>query len=145
MFYYAYLMTQPDAEKLKIQSEIEGFKMYLGAAETKLMQFHNPPKMTPEVFQKYLPYAMVLGVQNIWGKKFSNVLNTMSEEEREAYEASAPYVSAALYSSLASSISVSSIAPTSSSNVGSSSSWSSGSSGGGFSGGGGGGGGGGGW
>lgn len=145
MFYYAYLMTQPDAEKLKIQSEIEGFKMYLGAAETKLMQFHNPPKMTPEVFQKYLPYAMVLGVQNIWGKKFSNVLNTMSEEEREAYEASAPYVSVALYSSLASSISVSSIAPTSSSNVGSSSSWSSGSSGGGFSGGGGGGGGGGGW
>ena len=57
-----------------MKSLIEGFKMYLGTAEEHLLKFHNPPEMTKTEFEKFLPYAMVLGVQDIWGQRFRNSL-----------------------------------------------------------------------
>ncbi|MCZ2083365.1 MAG: DUF2207 domain-containing protein [Flavobacteriales bacterium] len=140
---FQYLIKQPTPEKLETQSLIEGFKMYLGTAEEKTLQFHNPPAMTPEVFEKMLPYAMVLGVDKIWGQKFQNMLKTSSLENQQYH--SSWYVGSSmmnmnfantLSSSLSQSIASSSTQPSSSG---------SGSGGGGFSGGGGGGGGGGGW
>ncbi len=143
MVLYQYLIKQPTPEKLETQSLIEGFKMYLGTAEEKTLQFHNPPQMTPQVFETMLPYAMVLGVDKIWGQKFQNMLKTSSLANQQ-YNSSW-YVGASmmnmnfantLTSSLSQSIASSSTQPSSSG---------SGSGGGGFSGGGGGGGGGGGW
>ena len=141
--FYQYLIKQPTPEKLETQSLIEGFKMYLGTAEEKTLQFHNPPAMTPQVFETMLPYAMVLGVDKIWGNKFQNMLKTSSLENQQYH--SSWYVGSSmmhmnfantLTSSLSQSIASSSTQPSSSG---------SGSGGGGFSGGGGGGGGGGGW
>ena len=143
MVLYQYLIKQPTPEKLETQSLIEGFKMYLGTAEEKTLQFHNPPAMTPQVFETMLPYAMVLGVDKIWGNKFQNMLKNSSMANQQ-YNSSW-YVGSSmmnmnfantLTSSLSQSIASSSTAPSSSG---------SGSGGGGFSGGGGGGGGGGGW
>jgi hypothetical protein len=37
--------------KIKIKSLIEGFQMYMGAAENEQLKFHNPPEMTPEVLK----------------------------------------------------------------------------------------------
>ncbi|SEW02886.1 DUF2207 domain-containing protein [Kaistella antarctica] len=143
MVLFQYLIKQPTPQKLETQSLIEGFKMYLGTAEEKTLQFHNPPEMTPTVFETMLPYAMVLGVDKIWGQKFQNMLKTSSLGNQQ-YNSSW-YVGASmmnmnfantLTSSLSQSIASSSTQPSSSG---------SGSGGGGFSGGGGGGGGGGGW
>ncbi len=143
MILFQYLIKQPTPEKLETQSLIEGFKMYLGTAEEKTLQFHNPPEMTPQVFETMLPYAMVLGVDKIWGQKFQNMLKTSSLANQQ-YNSSW-YVGSSmmnmnfantLTSSLSQSIASSSTQPSSSG---------SGSGGGGFSGGGGGGGGGGGW
>lgn len=138
------LIKRPSEEKLRIQSLIEGFKMYMGAAENEQLKFHNSPKMTPEIFEKYLPYAMVLGVDDIWGKKFEAALAAMAIGYTSSWYVGSMLnmnsFGSALNSSLTNSISSGSTAPSSSS-----SSSSSGSSGGGFSGGGGGGGGGGGW
>lgn len=143
MVLYQYLIKQPTPEKLETQSLIEGFKMYLGTAEEKTLQFHNPPAMTPQVFETMLPYAMVLGVDKIWGNKFQNMLKNSSMANEQYH--SSWYVGSSmmnmnfantLTSSLSQSIASSSTAPSSSG---------SGSGGGGFSGGGGGGGGGGGW
>lgn len=140
---YQYLIKQPTPEKLNTQSLIEGFKMYLGTAEEKTLQFHNPPAMTPQVFETMLPYAMVLGVDKIWGQKFQNILKNSSLGS-QPYNSSW-YVGSSmmhmnfantLTSSLSQSIASSSTQPSSSG---------SGSGGEGFSGGGGGGGGGGGW
>lgn len=69
LFAYRYLIKRPSEEKLRKQSLIDGFKMYMGAAENEVIKFHNPPQMTPAIFETYLPYAMVLGVDKIWGKK----------------------------------------------------------------------------
>lgn len=136
------LIKRPSEEKLRIQSLIDGFKMYMGSAENEQLKFHNSPKMTPEILEKYLPYAMVLGVDDIWGKKFEAALAAMAIGYTSSWYMGSMLnmnsFGSSLNSSLSNSISSGSTAPSSSSS-------SSGSSGGGFSGGGGGGGGGGGW
>lgn len=70
-----FLIKKPLSEKIQIQSDIEGFRMYLSAAEYKQIQFHNPPEITPEIFEKNLPYAMVFGVEKIWGRKFNQIFH----------------------------------------------------------------------
>jgi len=139
---YQFLIKRPSEEKLRKKSLIEGFKMYMGAAENEQLKFHNPPQMTPQIFEKLLPFAMVLGVDEIWGEKFDNLLKNMTNGKEYAHSwyvgSSINHLalSSALNSSLTNSIQSSATQPSSSG---------SGSGGGGFSGGGGGGGGGGGW
>lgn len=141
---YQFLIKRPSEEKLRKKSLIEGFKMYMGAAENQQIKFHNPPEMTPQSFEKLLPFAMVLGVDEIWGKKFDDLLKKMSYEYQSNWYIGSSMnhfaMASVLNSSLTQSIQSSATQPSSS---GSSSG--SGSGGGGFSGGGGGGGGGGGW
>lgn len=50
-----------------------GLKLYLQIAEKRRIEFHNAPERSPEVFEKLLPYAMVLGVSDIWAKEFSDI------------------------------------------------------------------------
>jgi uncharacterized membrane protein len=138
--FFSFAIRRPSKEVLQLQSEIEGFKMYLGAAENHLIQFNNPPSLTPELFEKYLPYALVLGVDEIWGKNFDKLIqNGTIKYENQWYSGTSSFsynFANSMSHSLTSSITSSSTQPSSSS---------SGSGGGGFSGGGGGGGGGGGW
>ncbi|MCS3871241.1 putative membrane protein YgcG [Chryseobacterium ginsenosidimutans] len=139
---YQFLIKKPSEEKLRKKSLIDGFKMYMGAAENEQIKFHNPPQMTPQVFETLLPFAMVLGVDAIWGEKFEQIMKNMAMEYTNNwyYGSSLNQLAfaSALNSSLTNSIQTSSTQPSSSSSG-------SGSGGGGFSGGGGGGGGGGGW
>ena len=157
---YRRIIKKPSDDKVAMKAEIAGFKMYLGAAEEEQLKFHNPPEMTSDLYEKYLPYAMVLGVQKIWGKRFRKTVDSsvvdnsdfanfaydtgyMTAFSKSLVESSSPPVTASSFSSSSSSSSSSSRSSSSSSYSGGSSS--SGSSGGGSSGGGGGGGGGGGW
>ncbi len=139
--FFKFFIERPDPEYLQQVSLIEGFKMYLSAAENQLIKFHNPPKMTPELFEKMLPYAMVLGVDGIWGEKFNNYLKTNNREYKNDWFTGGMHgftsnIGNSFSDGFSRSIASSTIAPSSSG---------SGSGGGGFSGGGGGGGGGGGW
>ena len=155
---FKYLMRRPRDEKPVLQAEIDGFKMYLTTAEERLMKFHNPPEMTIETFEKYLPYAIAFGVEDIWGKKFEKILAASVLEPQ--YKDHAAFYSSGFSDAMNRSVSngfekPQPVSSSSSSWSGSSSSSSrssysggsssSGSSGGGSSGGGGGGGGGGGW
>lgn len=138
---YRYLIKKPSMEKLALRSRLLGFKMYLSAAEEKQLQHFNPPTMTPEVFEKYLPYAIAFGVEKIWGDRFQDMISRSLVDNSYHpgwYTGSIMNYgsfSQHMNSSLSRSVQSSSTPP----------SKSSGSSGGGFSGGGGGGGGGGGW
>ncbi len=139
---YQWLIRKPAEQKLKLRAEIDGFKMYMAAAEERMLQFSNPPEMTHEKFEELLPYAMVLDVDEIWGEKFEQKLKLSSEhqEYRSSWYSGGMIQRATfahmLNSSLSNTMSQSSTKP---------SSGGSGSGGGGFSGGGGGGGGGGSW
>ncbi|WP_209330980.1 DUF2207 domain-containing protein [Lunatimonas salinarum] len=81
-YIFFYLMKAPTPEGRKVLDEIEGFRMYLNAAEKPAIQQLNPPGLTPEVFEKYLPYAMALGVGDAWGKSFENSLKTYEQTSK---------------------------------------------------------------
>jgi len=53
-----------------------GLKDYLQIAEKDRLEFHNAPEKKPEVFEKLLPYAMALGVADIWAKEFEGIYLT---------------------------------------------------------------------
>jgi uncharacterized membrane protein YgcG len=61
-------------EGRKLMDQIEGFRQYLSVAEEDRLEYLNPPKKTPELFEKFLPYAIALDVENTWAKKFTGVL-----------------------------------------------------------------------
>jgi uncharacterized membrane protein YgcG len=113
-----------------------GLKDYLQIAEKDRLQFHDAPEKKPEVFEKLLPYAMVLGVTKIWAKEFEDIYTVAPSWY------SGPMDTA--FSAMAFSDSLSGFSSFASSSMTSSTS-SGGSGGGGSSGGGGGGGGGGSW
>ncbi|WP_425506904.1 DUF2207 family protein [Sphingomonas sediminicola] len=105
---------------------------------------HASPADTPELFERYLPYAIALGVENRWAERFAGVLAAAAAQGQQGFVwysgtrdpwSDPGRFAESVGSSLASTVSSASTAPGSSS----------GSGGGGSSGGGGGGGGGGGW
>ncbi len=138
------LLKAPTILGRRMMDQIEGFKMYLETAEEDRLNMLNSPHKTPELFEKFLPYALALDVENAWAEKFANILASSSQDTsyspawysgRNWRSMGTSGFASGLGSSLSSAISSSSTAPGSRS----------GSGGGGSSGGGGGGGGGGGW
>lgn len=135
----------PTKEGRAVLDRVAGFKQYLSITERERLDRMHPPEETPELFERYLPYAVALGVENRWADRFAAVLAAAAVQgrqqgfawysgSRDPWSNPGSFVST-MGSSLASTISSASSAPGSSS----------GSGGGGSSGGGGGGGGGGGW
>jgi uncharacterized membrane protein YgcG len=72
LFYH--LLKAPTLYGRKIMDQIEGFRMYLSVAEKERLEALNPPEKTPQLFEKYLPYALALGVENQWNQQFAEVL-----------------------------------------------------------------------
>ncbi|MEM9681865.1 MAG: DUF2207 domain-containing protein [Pseudomonadota bacterium] len=72
LFYH--LLKAPTLLGRQLMDRIEGFKLYLSVAEQDRMNMLNPPDQTPELFEKYLPYALALDVEQEWAEQFSGVL-----------------------------------------------------------------------
>ncbi|MZR21709.1 DUF2207 domain-containing protein [Sneathiella chungangensis] len=146
VFYH--LLKAPTLLGRKMMDKFAGFADFLSVTEKDRMNFFNSPERTPELFERYLPFAIALDVENAWADQFSNAFANAHEGpwQRGSYRPSwyngrhfnssnLAGFSTSLGRGFTSAISSASTAPGSSS----------GSSGGGSSGGGGGGGGGGGW
>ena len=123
--------------------KLEGFKKYLEVAEMDDLNLRNPPEKTPELFERYLPFAIALGVEQAWSDQFVKFFATLNTSDNNSYRPVwyAGTFSAANLSGFTSDVSSSITSAISSASASPSSS--SGSGGGGSSGGGGGGGGGG--
>ncbi len=67
-------MYAPTLEGRALMDRIEGFKHYLGITEEDRLETLHPPEKTPELFERYLPYAIALDVENRWADKFAGVL-----------------------------------------------------------------------
>jgi uncharacterized membrane protein YgcG len=141
-------MAAPTAEGRAVMDKVAGFERYLSITDENRLEVLHPPEKTPELFERYLPYAIALGVENRWASKFAAVLAAAAADpSRQGDGTMGWYIGSSnawsnpgmfastVGASLASSVASAATAPGSSS----------GSGGGGFSGGGGGGGGGGGW
>lgn len=59
---------------MDLLSQVEGFRMYLNTAEKNQLEALNPPQDTPELFQRYLPYALALDAAETWANRFRDVL-----------------------------------------------------------------------
>ncbi len=155
---FQYLLKAPTPFGQKLLDEIEGFRLYLGTAEQNRLDILHPPEKTPELFEKLLPYALALDVENQWSEQFAKVFKDLENDPNRSSRMGRHYspswysggrfggfsnsgFASGLSSSLASSVASASAAPSSSSGGFSGG----GGFGGGGAGGGGGGGGGGGW
>jgi uncharacterized membrane protein YgcG len=139
-------MSAPTREGRAVLDRIAGFKQYLSITERDRLDRMQAPEDTLQLFEKYLPYAIALGVENRWADRYTGLLAAAATApaashafgwysgSHNPWDDTGGFVDS-IGSSLASTISSASTAPGSSS----------GSGGGGSSGGGGGGGGGGGW
>lgn len=139
-------MSAPTREGRGVLDRIAGFKQYLSITERDRLDRMQAPEDTLQLFERYLPYAIALGVENRWADRYTGLLAAAAAApgSSQAFAwysgSSSPWDDTggfveSIGSSLASTVSSASSAPGSSS----------GSGGGGSSGGGGGGGGGGGW
>ena len=62
------LLKAPTSADRGVLDKIEGFKMFLGAVDGDRMNRVTPPDQTPAVFEKYLPCAPALDVEQAWEK-----------------------------------------------------------------------------
>jgi hypothetical protein len=80
LFYY--LLKAPTFTGRQMMDQIEGFKLYLGVAEKDRLEAFHPPETTPELFEKYLPFALALDVENQWGERFESVLAQAGDDRQ---------------------------------------------------------------
>lgn len=142
VFYF--LLKAPTRRGRAFMDKIEGFRSYLEVAEKQDLNLRNPPEKTPELFERYLPFALALGVEQEWAEQFAEVFARLDGAGGNTYRPAwyhgssfgsgrMAQVAAGVGAGLSTAIASASTPPGSSSGSG------------GFSGGGGGGGGGGGW
>ena len=68
---FAFLMRAPTGPGRQVMDRIEGFRNYLDTAEQDRLDQMRSPRLTPEVFEAFLPYAYALGVENNWCQRFA--------------------------------------------------------------------------
>jgi uncharacterized membrane protein len=72
---FSFFMSRRSYKGVLAYEHILGFKDFLSVTEKERLKFHNAPKKRPELFEKFLPYATVLGVENEWAKQFEGIYN----------------------------------------------------------------------
>ncbi len=80
---FSFLMKAPSKVGRKIMDEIEGYKMYLSTAEKDRLGSLAPTQITPELYEKHLPYAISLGVEQKWTKQFEEELKRAGKDPSE--------------------------------------------------------------
>ncbi len=73
-FLFYHLLKAPTLHGRAMLDQIEGFRQYLTIAESERLKILNPPDKTPELFEKFLPYAMALDVEEAWTRQFETLL-----------------------------------------------------------------------
>ena len=132
---FSFFMPAKTKKGTEIYEKCKGFRMFLHTADRFRMQ-----NLTPEMFERFLPYAVVFGVEKQWAKNFKDIYTQPPEwyEGQTAWDAfNTVYLARSLASMNSSFGSVMASTPQSSGGSWGSSGWSGGgwSGGGGFSGG----------
>jgi len=78
---FAYLMKAPTAEGRKLLDEIEGFRHFLRSVEKLPMDRADSPESNSTVYERYLPYAVALEVEQTWCDRFVALASTIHEQE----------------------------------------------------------------
>lgn len=73
VFALVLLMSHRTVLGYETQNHIQGFKLFLSVTDKERFDFFNAPEKSPELFMKYLPYAVALGVETKWAKVFEGI------------------------------------------------------------------------
>ncbi|MFP3542605.1 DUF2207 domain-containing protein [Rhizobium sp. SIMBA_035] len=71
---YVFIMGAPTPLGAKMMDGIDGLRQYLTLAEKDRMNMAGAPEMSPQHFEKLLPYAVALGVEKPWSRTFETWL-----------------------------------------------------------------------
>ncbi|MGH9600906.1 MAG: DUF2207 domain-containing protein [Terriglobales bacterium] len=75
VFYF--LLDAPTRAGRRALDQIAGFKMFLAAVEGDRLRMQGEQR-TPQLFEKYLPYALALDVEHQWAEQFSDVFSALA-------------------------------------------------------------------
>lgn len=64
-------MKAPTRDGQRIIEHINGLQYYMESVEEDVLKVFDPPQMSRELYEKYLPYAVALGVESKWADKFA--------------------------------------------------------------------------
>lgn len=59
----------------QLLQKIEGFRLYLTMAEENEMNLMNVPEKSPDLYYRYLPYAIALNCELEWSERFKDILS----------------------------------------------------------------------
>ncbi|MEE8463326.1 MAG: DUF2207 domain-containing protein, partial [Gammaproteobacteria bacterium] len=82
---FAIIMRRPTGLGRRLLDEVSGFREYMEIAEKDEMNLRNPPDKTPKLFEKYLPFALALGVEQQWAERFTAVFAGLRGPDGTAY------------------------------------------------------------
>lgn len=71
---FAYWLRAYTPEGRRVLDQIEGFKLFLTEVHSDRLQRVNAPAKTSSLFEKYLPYALALGLEQAWTQQFLGVV-----------------------------------------------------------------------
>jgi uncharacterized membrane protein YgcG len=66
---FARIMTAKSQKGVDTKVEILGFQEFINRVDSDRLK-----RMPPDTFEKFLPYAMALGIENRWAKAFQGIL-----------------------------------------------------------------------
>lgn len=70
---FGWFMPRRTQEGTRFLADIKGFEWFLSVTEKDRLAFHNAPERTPEQFEKFLSYAIALGVEKAWAEQFAGM------------------------------------------------------------------------
>ena len=82
---FLWLLQAPTPKGRLLMDKLEGFKLYLEVAEKDDLNIRHPPDMTPELFERFLPFAVALGVEQAWADQFTQVFAALDAEQGVNY------------------------------------------------------------
>jgi uncharacterized membrane protein len=69
IFFFSRIMTAKSLKGVRTRVEILGFQEFMNRVDADRLK-----RMPPDTFEKYLPYAMALGVEHRWARAFQGIV-----------------------------------------------------------------------
>lgn len=74
---FTVLMQAPSTKGRWLMDRLEGLKLYMEVAEKDLLDRKPKPEMDASLFERLLPFAIAMGVEEAWSQKFKSVLGSI--------------------------------------------------------------------
>lgn len=79
-----HLLKAPTVKGQEIIDHLNGLKLYMEKVEEPILKRFDPPQMSRQLFEEYLPYAVALDVEGKWAEAFEkHVIASTSTQSKQ--------------------------------------------------------------